>query len=249
MLSTDKAWEKFGREDPYYGVLASDRFAADKIVENRDEFFASGRHSVSQIIKRYEDHFGPLPRNRALDHGCGVGRLTFPFAHEFSDVLGLDVSQSMLAEANSNATKFGVSNAQFALADDTLANAPGRFDFVNSFMVLQHIRVGRGLRILERLLERVEPGGGAHLHFAIRTDRLRSRALWWASHHIPGVKIWQNIFAKRAWNAPAMQMNDYPVSRIVVLLARHGIADCFVSTERHGQFLTCSVIGKKAARP
>ncbi len=61
MLSTDKAWERFGRENSYFGVLASEKFAADQIDSNRDEFFASGRQSISHTIRRYEDHFGPLP--------------------------------------------------------------------------------------------------------------------------------------------------------------------------------------------
>ena len=42
MMSTDKAWEKFGKVDPYFGVLADARFAADKIDAHRDDFFASG---------------------------------------------------------------------------------------------------------------------------------------------------------------------------------------------------------------
>src|SRR5436305_6478657 len=147
MLSTDKAWEKFGRDDPYFGVLADQRFRAENIGENRDEFFASGRWSVARIIETYERHFGNLPRESALDHGCGVGRLTLPLARQFAAVVGLDVSPSMLAQARSNADGAGVSNIEFVLADDRLSNAPGEFDFVNSYMVLQHIRVRRGIRI------------------------------------------------------------------------------------------------------
>lgn len=245
MLSTDKAWEKFGRQDPYFGVLAEERFASAQIGENREEFFASGRSSLTRLIKRYEVHFGELSRGRALDHGCGVGRLTLPLARQFAEAVGLDVSRSMLAEACANAEASGQSNVEFALSDDLLSNALGEFDFVISYMVLQHVRVRRGLRILARLLEKVRAGGGFHFHFSVRTDRLRSRALWWASHHIPGVKIWQNVFAGRPWNAPAMQMNNYPLNRIVVLLAAHGISEFLVSTERHAEFLTVSIIGKR----
>ena len=79
----------------------------------------------------------------------------------------------------------------------------------------------------------------------MRTDALPSRALWWASHHIPGVKIWQNVFAGRPWNAPAMQMNNYPLNRIVVQLAALGVSEFLVSMEHHSKFLTCSLIGKK----
>ena len=245
MLSTDKAWEKFGREEPYFGVLAEEKFTAGRIGDNREDFFASGRGTVSQIIRRFEKHFGTLARGRALDHGCGVGRLSLALAERFDDVVALDISPSMLAEAEANAHRFEATNVRFAFADDDLSQASGEYDFVNSYMTLQHIRVRRGVSILARLLSKVRPGGGFHVHVSIRTDRLRSRALWWASHHIPGVKIWQNVCAGRRWNAPAMQMNNYPLNRIVVLLASHGISEFLVSTEKHASFLTCSVMGRK----
>lgn len=245
MLSTDKAWERFGRTEPYFGVLANEKFASAKIELNREEFFTSGERAVSQILNRYCKHFGYLPRRRALDHGCGVGRLTLPLARQFQDVTAFDVSPSMLAEAQANADCFAVTNVEFALADDQLSKASGTFSFVNSYMVLQHVPVRRGLRILSRLLDRVRPGGGFHFHFSIRNDRLSSRALWWASHHIPGIKVWQNICAKRRWNAPAMQMNNYPLNKIMMLLASHGISELLLSTEKHAQFITLSIMGKK----
>lgn len=248
MLSTDKAWERFGKVDPYFGVLADEKFSVGRIDDNREAFFASGTAIARRILKDFERHFGSIPRGRALDHGCGVGRLSLPFAREFSEVLGLDVSQSMIVEARLNAERAGIGNLHFEAADDALSKATGEFDFVNSLMVLQHVPVRRGLTILSRLLDKIAPGGGLHVHLSIRTDRLRSRALWWLSHHVPGVKIWQNICAGRPWNAPAMQMNNYPLNRIAVLLAAHGISDFLVSTELHGPFLTCSISGRKPQR-
>lgn len=244
MLRTDRAWEKFGRDQPYFGVLADERFGRGTIDQNRDEFFASGAGAVARIIDRAEEHFGPLRRGRVLDHGCGVGRLSFALAGQFETVVALDISPSMLAEAKANAARVGVSNIAFDFADDQLSNAAGAFDFVNSYMVFQHVCVRRGLRIFSGLLDRLAPGGAFHLHVSIRTDRLSSRALWWASHHIPGVKLWQNICAGRRWNAPAMQMNNYPLNRIVALLSARGIREFLVSTEKHAEFLTLSLIGK-----
>jgi hypothetical protein len=71
--------------------------------------------------------------------------------------------------------------------------------------------------------------------------------LWWASHHIPGVKVWQNVMAGRAWNAPAMQMNNYPLAAVITQMAAQGIGEYLVTTERHDKFLTCSFLGRKPA--
>ena len=244
MINTDRHWEKGGKQHPYYGVLADEKFNPDNIHLHRDEFFATGGASLAQILKRYESHFGRLPRGFALDHGCGVGRITLPMAKEFSRVVGLDISASMLAEAETNASEFGVENAEFLLADDALSNAQGKFDFVNSLFVLQHVPVGRGLPIFTRLVDKVRPGGGFHIHFSVRTDSPASRFVYWSSCNIPGVKIYQNIRWKRPWNAPAMQMNNYPLNRIIAHLASRGITELITFAEQHSKFVTCGLVGR-----
>ncbi|HET7709811.1 MAG TPA: methyltransferase domain-containing protein [Sphingomicrobium sp.] len=245
MRDTDRVWERWGRIDPYYGVLAHDRFSTAKIGSSRDEFFATGESFLAQLLDRFERHFGPLRHGRALDHGCGVGRLSIPLAQRFGEVVGLDVSPAMLAEAEANAGRAGLTNILFAQADDRLSLAPGEFDFVNSYITLQHVSVKRGIPILLALFDKVRPGGGFQLHLSVRTDRWRSRALWWASIHVPGVKIIQNVMAGRIWNAPAMQMNDYPLGRVLTELAVRRATELLVVAERHDKFLTCSLIGRK----
>ena len=224
MLNTDKAWQKWGRDDPYFGVLAEDRFAAAHIHSTRDEFFASGSADVSGMLARIEHHFGPLARGRALDHGCGVGRLSLPLAGAFAEVVALDVAPAMLAEATANAELAGVTNIRFL-----------------------PVPVRRGLAIIDALVDRLAPGGGFHLTVSLRTDRGGKRWLYWASANIPGVKLWQNVCAGRAWNAPAMQMNDYPLGRIVARLAARGVTETFVTTHAEPRFATCSLIGRKPA--
>ena len=247
MNDTDRMWERWGQFDPYYGVLAEDRFSAGNIDANRAAFFASGEQLITQLVDRFERHFGPLEFGRVLDHGCGVGRLSIPLASRFREVVALDVSPAMLAEAEANTAQAGAGNVTYVLADDGLANAPGEYDFVNSYIVLQHVPVKRGIPIMLALLDKVRPGGGFHLHLSVRTDRWRSRALWWASIHVPGVKIIQNVMAGRTWNAPAMQMNDYPLGLVMTKLAERGVTDLLVVAERHDKFVTCSLIGRKPA--
>ena len=244
MLSTDKAWQKWGRDDPYFGVLADERFTAARIGESRELFFASGRAYVTGLLAQVEHHFGPLPRATALDHGCGVGRLTLPLAAGFAQVVALDVAPAMFAEAANNAAAADIVNITFAPADDLLTRATGRFDFVNSHLVLQHIPVRRGLVILAALVDRVAPGGGFHIQFTLRTDRGPWRWLYWASANVPGVKLVQNFLAGRAITAPAMQMNHYPLGEIVTRLAQRGITDLVLTTAPQPRFASIALLGR-----
>jgi SAM-dependent methyltransferase len=245
MIDTDRHWEKWGQEAPYFGVLSNDRFASERISEHRDEFFASGEEFIAGLVARYEREFGALARGRALDHGCGVARLTLPLAMRFDSVVALDVSPAMLAEAESNARERGIANVQFERADDALARAGDGFDFVNSHLVLQHIPVRRGLPILLRLIAKVNPGGGFHISVSSRIDPPAQRLLYWASANIPGVKGWQNLCARRPWNAPAMQMNNYPLKAILQKLASEGMGELLLSVAYQRRFITCSLIGRK----
>ena len=247
MLNTDKAWRKWGREDPYFGVLADPRFAAAQIAASREEFFATGDIFISGLLAKIEHHFGPVARGRALDHGCGVGRLSLPLAAAFREVVALDVAPAMLDEARTNAARASVGNIFFRNADDALAAADGSFDFVNSHLVLQHVPVARGLAILDSLIDRVAPGGAFHITLSVRTDRGGPRWLYWASANIPGVKYWQNICAGRAWNAPAMQMNDYPLGMVMARLAQRSITDLLVTTHAESRFASCSLVGRAPA--
>lgn len=245
MGNTDTAWETWGRIDPYYGVVSHENFRKGRIAENRDDFFATGRDFVADKLARCEQIFGPLPRRRALDFGCGVGRLTLPLAAHFDSVVGLDISPAMLAEAVRNADATGCRNVVFERSDDALSAAPGLFSFVNSYIVLQHIPTRRGMPILRQLVNKVEPGGGFSLHLSVHTRGPTWRAAHWLVHHVPLADRLSAVAKGRPWSEPAMQMNGYPLQAILVHLAEQGIQDIYVFSERHAAALTFGLIGRK----
>jgi hypothetical protein len=46
-----------------------------------------------------------------------------------------------------------------------------------------------------------------------------------------------------------MQMNNYPLNRILLGLSSRGITNLFVTSEMHASFLTCSLLGRKPDPP
>lgn len=243
MPDSDREWRKWGSQDPYFGVLASPQFSHDRIGDNRAAFFATGEEFVASILA---GHGGVL--RRALDHGCGTGRLTLPIARRAGEVVALDVSPGMLAEAEDNARAAGLSNIRFERADDELSRAEGEFDLIVSHLVLQHVPLPRGLKLFGGLLDRLAPGGLVHISVSIRNDRGPWRWLYWSSANVPGVKIVQNLLRGARWNAPAMQMNDYPVGRLLAELSKRGLCQVSVTVDAyHPRFQTVSLQGVRPA--
>src|SRR5262249_5509640 len=107
--ATDQAWEYFGRTEPYFGVLTQPAYQMGQLSEAaRIEFFESGRRYVEFALEVARNHLDPTFRPaRALDFGCGVGRLAIPLARVCESVIGVDVSDAMLTEARKNSQEQG----------------------------------------------------------------------------------------------------------------------------------------------
>jgi SAM-dependent methyltransferase len=225
--NTDRTWEYFGKNDPYFGVLTAQVFKKGEFTESaRQEFFATGERYMGSIIGTIRQHFEPAFRpTRALDFGCGVGRLTLPLARCAESVVAVDVSESMMATAAENAKQLGISNITFLKSDDTLSRVTGRFDFVHSFIVFQHIPPTRGYQIFQRQIDMLNDDGIGALHFTYAYDEPVSfgrRFLTSAQHAVPAVRALTNLLKGRPMSEPIMQMNQYDVSRLLHQLEKSG---------------------------
>jgi len=160
-MNTDAEWQKWGRRDPYFAVITDEKFRSSRLTEqSKHEFFESGHAHVAYVLehcRRISE--GPFVIDRALDFGCGVGRLCVPLSEHARTVVGVDVSQDMLEEARRNCARYGCTNVAFRISDDTLSEVEGTFDLVHSCITFQHIDIERGKRLFAELIARVSPGG------------------------------------------------------------------------------------------
>lgn len=235
---SDRDWQKLGESDPYWAVLTEESFHQGSLTpEQTARFFARGEQDVSRVFSAIAKCIAPDFRPaRALDFGCGVGRLVIPMAKRCREVVGVDVSDAMLAEARRNAERAGVTNVTFVRGDDSLSRVHGRFDFIHSYIVLQHIPVPRGEAITRRLLDLLDPGGVGALHYTYATGlSVRSRFLLWARMHVPLANPALNVLLRRAPSHPVMQLNEYSVGRLLEILADAGCTDVHgVLTDHQG---------------
>ncbi len=216
-MGTDRDWEKWGSQNPYYGVLSTEKYQADNLSErDMSGFFESGERHVNMVFDTLERVFEPAgPFDRVLDFGCGVGRLVLPFSHRSKRVVGMDVSPSMLAEAQRNCEQHNVSNCELVLSDDRLSEAKGRFDLVHSSLVLQHIPAKRGHQLIREMLSRVAPGGFAAIQCLYRCNAPAAlRAMVKLRYAFPPVNYMRNLYRKRPLLEPPMQLHLYDLSEI-----------------------------------
>ena len=121
---------------------------------------ASGRRKAAGLLARLDRLGVPARRGRALDFGCGVGRLTLPLASAFDEVTGVDIAPAMLEQGRRRAS--GFPGVRFVLndSDDLELLAGERFDLVYTGLVLQHMPSRAiALRYLSGLAALVAPGG------------------------------------------------------------------------------------------
>lgn len=162
MRDTDKDWKNVSASEPYWAVLSVDRFRGRTLSQkDLDAFFDSGESYLRYVLDCVRSFLAPgFEINRALDFGCGVGRLAIPIARAaHGEVIGVDVAPEMLKLCAEHARERKVTNLKLVEGDDRLSQAPGPFNFINTFIVLQHIPPERGVAIIGELLARLEVGG------------------------------------------------------------------------------------------
>lgn len=246
---TDRDWNEWGARDAYFGVLGAPQFHAASIDQHRDAFFATGETAVQRILDGMQASFGPGGHARALDFGCGVGRLTLPLARRFEHVVAVDVASTMRKAAMENALTAGYGNISFHESTTPLLGNPDRFDFILSCIVLQHIPVPDGMTILDNLLRLLAPNGRFWLEFSVsRFDSPLSRAVYWMSNNLAPVRYVSNMRHGLRWDMPSVQMNEYSLPSILRLCSSHGLHDLGVRTEFHGRVLTVALSGRQGQR-
>ncbi len=174
-------WDQRARRD------AIGYIEAVREIRDVEDFFALGEHFVQLLA---DPVLNGVAHGRALDLGCGLGRVTRPLAGRFDEVVGVDVSAEMVrrAEELHPATEFP--NVSFHATDGVhLPLEDESVDFVFSYEVFQHLpsrdvmhanllEVARVLRPEGLALIHVHRAPGAAAYWLERAKRAVPDRIW-----------------------------------------------------------------------
>jgi SAM-dependent methyltransferase len=159
-------WNRLGTEDPLWAVYVAPGTRGGRW--DVEEFFGLGRAEVSRALGEL-DGLGLRPRyRRALDFGCGVGRLSAALAERFDEVIGVEISPSMLAEARRLDHSGGRCRFVLNEAEDLAFVEDAGVDVVYSSLVLQHMEPALALRYIREFARVLAEGGVAIFQVASR---------------------------------------------------------------------------------
>jgi SAM-dependent methyltransferase len=186
-------WTRLGAEDPLWAVYVAPGTRGGRW--NVDDFFALGSQEVIRALGEL-DRLGLSPgRNVAVDFGCGVGRLSAALAQHFAEVIAIDISPTMLEEAQRLDRSEGRCRFVLNESDNLAFLQDGSVDLVYSSLVLQHMQAQLAARYLGEFARILADDGVAIFQVASRpTMSFKGLAFrfapWplvrWAQRHLLG---------------------------------------------------------------
>jgi SAM-dependent methyltransferase len=246
---TNKDWSKIAEDNPYWGVLSEEAFRGSRLSpKDKERFYASGKVYIENLLGFVKKHIAEdFKIRRGLDFGCGVGRLLIPLALNAEEAVGVDVAPKMVEITRKNLADAGISNATVVLGDDALSFVKGRFNFVNSFIVLQHIPPERGIRLISHLLDILEVGGVFSLQMTYAKERKffpheQSKARYYrrAGHHIQDI-----IQTEEEPPTGTITMFEYDLNEIILLATRISGEPILLLPTNHDGHIGLHLIGMK----
>jgi SAM-dependent methyltransferase len=150
-------WTRLGDTDPLWAVLSNPGKRGG--LWEPAEFFDTGVNDVRVVLDTITAADVSFARGRALDFGCGVGRLTQALAREFDQVVGVDIAETMLEQARRFDQSGGRCEFVVNTTPDLAQFSTASFDFIYSHIVFQHMEPRYALAYMREFARLLRPGG------------------------------------------------------------------------------------------
>lgn len=213
-----KNWNQFGKDDPYWAILTDPDKKGNKWDE--DQFFESGRRRMNKVASRLKGLKSNFSFQRALDFGCGAGRLTQGLANHFDTVAGVDIAASMIQLANEKNKK---ENCTYFLNEknDLSLFKNEEFDFIFSLITLQHMQPKYAKSYIAEFLRVLKTNGIAIFQIPSKPD-IGTRIYHWKFFKLKRKTIRLLKSQPQTEDKPIMEMYWIPLKEMVTFLIENG---------------------------
>lgn len=219
-----KNWDALGEEDPMWAILSDPTKRGNKWGE--EEFFETGREHVAEYLALLDRVSPDTARHRALDFGCGAGRLTQALADHFEVVDGIDIAPSMIRLAEDLNRKGDRCSYHLNQRDDLQLFGDDTMDLVLSLIVLQHVENRYKEKYFSEFVRVLAPRGVAM--FTVPSHpRLTPEGMVYL---LPNSLL--NVYRKKAYgNSGVMELHPMKRDAVIEAVQRAGGTVLDVSPE------------------
>lgn len=226
-----QTWEDLANFDAYWAILSDPSKKGGGW--DPEEFFAQGESEVSEDLARAAEITDVPPSGKALDFGCGYGRLTRALAGKLGAGVGVDVSTEMIAGAQKLNAEIPELEFRVNDAADLAQFEDATFDIVYSKIVLQHVPDRAVIANYIREFVRVAKPGGV-LIFQLPSSipfKYRAQPVAHAYNLLRKLGVSpKTLFEK--FKLQPMRMESMSVEAVTGVLNAAGVAAVTPDTER-----------------
>ena len=217
-----KNWDRFARTDPMWSI----RTWPNKLGNRwqADEFFLGGKEDIAAAMAFIESLSIQIGRGKALDFGCGLGRLTQPLCEYFDEVYGVDIAPRMI-ELAKEFNRFPNKCKYYLNENDHLEVFPdNEFDLIYTDLTLQHMEPQYARRYIEEFLRILAANG-------VLVFELPGKPQWIVKEFTRLVQVLISAYFKCKHGVWArMEMYGMPEAQVTEFI--EGIGARIVATEK-----------------
>ena len=131
-------WNNIGRVHPLRECLAGP--PTPQKQRQLDQYLRSGAEFCAYLQRHFAGLGVDVGSGRALDFGCGHGRVTQALGHWLGEAVGVDLARSIVEAARALDRSRGRCRFLRNETADLRQFSTGSFDFATSVLTLQHMR-------------------------------------------------------------------------------------------------------------